>query len=115
MKYRLPASSILETVIALVIIMTIFGIATVLFVRVTASSGSVKMLIADQLLKEYAERTERRQQFFDSEDRIDGYELRRKVVRSDAWPRLCTIHYYIYDRNTQLLQEWQQIAIIHDH
>jgi hypothetical protein len=109
--YRIRSTTILETIVALVVILTVFGTATTLFVRISATSTSVKMLSAQQVLKAYAENTEQQQLFFD-EDRVIGrFEIKRQVSASGNFVNLWQIHYYIYDQNSVLLSQWQQYVI----
>jgi hypothetical protein len=107
----LKSSTILETIVALVIILTIFGIATVVFVRTTATSMSTSKLAAQQLLSAYAASTEQQRQFFNDDRRVGPFEIRRTVSASSNLPNLWQIHYYIYDRRDSLLSDWQSLAI----
>ncbi|HEY4208134.1 MAG TPA: hypothetical protein VGM31_15020 [Puia sp.] len=107
---RVKANSILETTVAMVIILTVFGIATFVFVRVSATAANTGRLQAHQVLMEYAARTEKDQEFFDDRQMIDSFEVRR-YVQGQPTGALWKIHYYIYDRNHLLLSDWQQYSL----
>jgi len=110
-KGRLQAATILETMVALSILLVIFGIAVTLFIRVGAESMSLKKLEAAPLLKDFSEDTRRQGEFVDGERRIDGFTLKRRVTEMNDIPGLWRIHYYIYDRDDHLLQDWQQFVL----
>jgi hypothetical protein len=105
------ASSILETIAALVIILVIFGIGTSIFVSVSATTSSIERLRATQILKEYADNTEKYQQFHDEQQQLDSFEVRRAVTEEKPG-RLWKVQYSIYDRRHSLLAEWQQYALV---
>jgi len=107
----LKSSTLLETIVALVVIVTIFGIATVLFVRITATSMSTTRLAAQQLLSSYAANTEQQRQFYNDDKIIGHFEIKRTVEASRNIANLWQIHYYIYDRRDSLLSDWQSFAV----
>lgn len=110
-KARLRAGTLLETMIALVIIVTIFGIATMVLVRVTAGSASVRKLRAERILERYAEDTRRQGLFTDEERSLDSFIIRREVKGTDISKNLWQIHYIIYDQGRIPLAEWQQLVL----
>ncbi|HTC00444.1 MAG TPA: hypothetical protein VK705_07160 [Ferruginibacter sp.] len=107
--YRLRGNTILETIVALVIIITIFGTATTLFVKVAASSTSMQKLTAENILKTYAIKTEEQKLFFTDEEEINGYRVKREVTAMDNLKNMTMIHFYIFDQNNKLLSDWQQL------
>jgi type II secretory pathway pseudopilin PulG len=109
--YKIRSTTILETIVALVIILAVFGTATTLFVRISATSTSVKKLAAQQVLKAYAENTERRHLCFDEDLMVGRFEVKRQVSASRNFVNLWQIHYYIFDQNSVLLSQWQQYVI----
>jgi hypothetical protein len=108
---KLRANSILETIVALVIILTLFGIATSFFARVGARAVSVNKLAAEQVLQAYAENTSRNEEFFNSEEQVDSFAVRRRVFPVERYPNLLLVHFYVYDRRDSLLTDWQQYAL----
>jgi hypothetical protein len=107
----MKASTILETIVALVIILAVFGIATTIFIRVGAVAISMRKLSAEQVLRHYAETTWREHLFFDSDERINGYEASRRVTEVQDETGLWRIHFYIYDHDHMLLTDWQQYVL----
>lgn len=111
MIISIRSNTILETVVALVIILAVFGAATRIIVSVTSASMSVKRLTAEQLLKAYAENTERQKQFYDADTLAGRFRIKRTIVTGGSYPNLCQIHYAIYDTRDSLLAQWQGNAI----
>lgn len=108
---RLQAATILETMVALSILLVIFGIAITVFIRVGSGSLSLKKLEAAQVLKDYSEDTRLQGAFVDGDRRVDGFTLKRQVTGIQDIPKFCRIHYYIYDRDGHLLLDWQQLVL----
>jgi hypothetical protein len=108
---KLKSSTILETIVALVIILAFFGIATTVFVRVTATSMSTTKLRAEQLLKVYAEKTARERLFFDEEVIQEDLRLQRIALPAMGSPNLWEMRYSIYDSRDSLLSHWKSLLI----
>jgi hypothetical protein len=107
--FRVNGNTILETIVALVIIITVFGTATTLFVKVAASSTSMQKLTTENILKNYATKTEEEKLFFTDEETIDGYRVKREVTALDNIKNMILIHFYIFDQNNKILNDWQQL------
>lgn len=107
----LKSNTILETAVALVIIFAIFGIATVFFVRITATSITTTKLRAIQALKAYAENTEDQRLFFNDRQTIGDFSVKRIIKATGDFPNLWQIHYCIYDSHDNLLSDWQTFAM----
>jgi type II secretory pathway pseudopilin PulG len=108
---KLKGNTILETIVALVIILTVFGIATTIFARVVAGSVPMKKMAAEQVLKIYAETTRQQHDFVDSDEKIDSFIVRRRVTEMKDYGNLWRIHYTIYDQDNSLLADWQQYTL----
>jgi len=108
---KIKASSILETLVALTILLVIFGIVTTVFVQVSLNSGSEKQFKVEQLLNEFAKSTKDERSYFDDEVKKDDFLLQRKVEKYYDNPVVVHIHFLIYDANNKLLQDWNELAI----
>jgi type II secretory pathway pseudopilin PulG len=108
---RLRSNSILEVLVALVIITIIFGIATTIFIRVTLSSRSETKMSAEQLLKEYAENTERNQLLFNERVIRGTFRIERISTPSGDNHNLWQIRYTIYDIKDSLLSAFNSFVI----
>jgi type II secretory pathway pseudopilin PulG len=105
---KAKASTILETIVAMVIITTIFGIAIFVFVRSGLTATSQKKMKAEQVLKLYATKTRLQGEFFDTDEQIDSFEVKRQVVSLNEFSKLWRIHFFVYDPGHVLLAQWQQ-------
>jgi hypothetical protein len=94
-----------------VIITTIFGIATTIFVRVTATSMTTTELNARQLLKAYAENTERNQLLYNERITRGDFHIQRTSTPCKDYPNLWQIGYAIYDRRDSLLAGWNSFIL----
>jgi len=97
-----------STILAMVIITTVFGIAIFVFVRTGLTSTAQKKMRAEQVLKQYAAKTRLRGEFFDADEQIDSFEVKREVVSINEFSKLWRIHFYVYDPGHVLLAQWQQ-------
>jgi type II secretory pathway pseudopilin PulG len=107
---RLPAFSLPETIVALVIILGVFGLGVVVLTGTGRTHLSVEQLNAVNLLEQYADST-RTQRLWTSDSVVMGtFVLRRKVETYPGYDSLLQIHYYIYDTNRKLLADWQSLV-----
>src|SRR5688572_7097098 len=70
---RIPGATLIEVIVALVIIMIIFGIAMMIYINVLNSSTSAGVANANLLLKEISEETIVTKRYFD--EQINNNEL----------------------------------------
>ena len=108
---RVIASTILETVVALVIIMTIVGIATTIFVRTSATLPTMQRLKAENVMKSYAERSQREREFFDDYEVIDSFAVKREVASAPRINNLWQMHFYVYNKDSVLLCDSRYLFI----
>ena len=108
---KVKAVTIPETIVSLVIILAIFGIATTLFVHVTRTSISLKNVNAYRTLEAYAAMTSWQHEPADDSTQINGFRIQRQVSRADASGALWRIHFYIYDNTGLLITDWQEYVL----
>lgn len=107
---RVAAFSLPETIVALVIILGIFGIATVVLTGTGRSYLTVQKLAAADMLRQYEERTHRLGEFTSDSTVVGEFVLRRQVQTYPGYDSLLSIHYYIYDANRKILADWQSLV-----
>ncbi len=76
---KLKASSLAETLVAMVIVMLSFGIATLVFSNVTRSSSLPQKIKAETMLKGIAIRSKQEKLFLDATFQSAGMEIRKKI------------------------------------
>jgi Tfp pilus assembly protein PilE len=100
---RLPGSTIVETIVALVVILVIFGIATTVFVQVSLHSFSVRKQQAAALINDYAVSTGEQHSFFNEEVTKDGLLLKKEVTGYPGNEQVTVITFEIRDSNNEIL------------
>lgn len=108
---RAKASTLLEVLVAMVIISTIVGIAMFVFINTGRGGSLQRKIAAEQILKAYATKTKANGQFFDADEHIDSFEVRRQVFHLNDFSKLWRVHFYIYDTRHILLSDWQQYIL----
>jgi|GEM_PF-1289203 hypothetical protein len=77
---KITASSLLETMIAMVIIMLVFGISTMIFVNVTSGNFSLQKRKADLLIKQALIQTKEQKAYVDETLDYDLIKIDRHVT-----------------------------------
>jgi hypothetical protein len=100
---RVSGTTIVETIVALVIILALFGIAVTVVVQVTAQSATSVKLKAAQAINEYALNTARHKSFVSEEIVVDGLAI-AKEVSPYRYDNVLAVTFTVYDKNRQILQ-----------
>lgn len=111
-SYRLPASSLLEVMVALVVIFTVFGLATSLYVKITMSSYHLAQAKAMAELGKIAADTKLNQTFIDETFPLGSFTVQKTVKEYAAQPNLLEIRFEAKDVNNKVLGEKKQIVTI---
>ena len=109
---KLPASSLLEVIISMLIIIVIFGIAMMIFSNVTNSSLSVKKLKAGALIKQQMLVLARSPHPADGTLQADEFKLDIKVSAYNE--KLNEVSITAYDGNQQPVALLKQIMVKRD-
>ena len=88
---RLPASSLLEVVVATTILVLVFGLALASLTRLTLTGPRQRQLRGQQLVAHAAAVTIREQAWHARTWREAGFELTQEVTLSPATPTLLTL------------------------
>ena len=109
LKGRVQASTILEVVISMVIIVVVFGIAMMIYTNVLRMSLSVKKLKARALLNEMAMNAEHSPADATTVVIADDFRIEQETKPYNGNAALIEIHLTAYDSNKQKIAELQQI------
>lgn len=111
LKSTVRASSLLEVVISMVIIVAVFGIAMMIYTNVLRSSLSSQKLKAEALLKEAAFTAEHNAvntaQTFTAED----FRIEQEIKPYRGNTALIELHLTAYDQNQQKIAELQEVLL----
>lgn len=105
---KIKASTILETVVALVIILAIFSIATSIFINTAKVSVSIQKIKAREFLKVYAQKTKDEKLFYDEEQKEEDLIVKRELISNYKETSLITFRFSVYDINEVELASWNE-------
>ncbi|GAB3909921.1 hypothetical protein [Mucilaginibacter boryungensis] len=111
---KVQASSVLEVIISMLVIIIIFGIAMMIFSNVTNSSLSIKKSKAEALIKQQMLLLARSQHLADETLRADEFKLDVKVSAYSENKKLNEVSITAFDGNQQQVAVYKQIMINKD-
>ncbi|MEZ2337951.1 hypothetical protein AB6735_20045 [Mucilaginibacter sp. RCC_168] len=106
---RLSASSLMEAVIAMVIMVLVFGIAMMIYTNVTRLSLSVRKIRAQAILQEFLYQTAKKSSKDNQHIQVDEFEIEQKVSPFGPGTGLIQIELTAFGENHQQLAQLQQI------
>ena len=113
LKSRVKASSILEVIISMIIIMVVFGISMMIYTNVLSSSLSGKKIRAQALLQETMLEAEHATVNTTQTSTIDDFRIEQDAKPYNDDPDLTVIHLTVYDENQQKVSELQKVIVNH--
>lgn len=106
---RVKASTILEVIVSMVVIVLVFGIAMMIFANVTRTSLSVKKTKALAILNHVMSIAEMNQQNITQTISVDDFRIEQEVKPYGENANLIDIHLTAYDQNQQKVAELEKI------
>lgn len=114
LETRVKASTVLEVIVSMVIIIGVFGIAMMIYTNVTRASLSGQKLKAEAVLSEVMKNMDKAELSSDQQSVIDGLSVERSVKSYSENNELLQVDLKAYDHNHQLLAELHQLVIKSD-
>ena len=108
---KVNASTILEVVIAMVIIILVFGIAMMIYTNVLRLSLSAKKIKAQAILQEIVLKSEQTKDLSTQSITIDDFRVDQEIKPYLDDTLLNEIHVTAYDGNQQKITELQKVII----
>jgi Tfp pilus assembly protein PilE len=108
---KVRASTLLEVVIAMVIIILVFGMAMMIYANVLRLSLSAKKIKAQAVLQDIALKAEQTGQYSTGSVTIDDFRIEQEVQPFSNDTLLNKIHLTVYDANQQKITELQKVLI----
>jgi hypothetical protein len=108
-KGRIKASSIMEVIISMVVIVVVFGIAMMIYSNVIRLSFSAKKLKAAAVLKEALINAEEGMQQEDRSFTLEDIQVEQKVAPYPGVEGLLEIRLVAYDENKEQLAQLQKL------
>jgi type II secretory pathway component PulJ len=106
---RVKASTILEVVVSMVIIILVFGIAMMIYTNVLRMSLSVKKIKAQALLQETLLKAETTKDRSTQSLIMDDLRIEQEIKPFNNDSLLSEIHLTAYDANQQKITELQKV------
>src|ERR1700761_6241801 len=104
---RLNGKTIVEAVVAMVIIVTVFTIAATLFAQTGRKFTVNKKAKAAGVLMAYSLQTKRLREAFAGTEILNGFVVKREVEDSLS-SYVARFHFSVYDADGALLDEWRE-------
>ena len=108
---RLLGTTLIETLIAMTILIVITVIGFMIFTQVIFQNLSNQKLKASLILKVYADSTLTHSQYFDDTWQNDDISLIRKVETNDAYSGIIQLHFTAFNRSGNLLSEEKKLVL----
>ncbi|MFT4093084.1 MAG: hypothetical protein QM640_05540 [Niabella sp.] len=101
-KYHITAYSIIEVIVALVIILFLFFIATEFLMNMNKQGFNVQRIEAANALDEYMQTTNAAKDFSTAKTQINGWTVSREVQPFPGADSLISIQYIVYKKDSTL-------------
>lgn len=111
----LKAATLVESLIAMVIIIITLGIATMIYSNVLDSDKQRKQLKAIFLLKQELIKTKTEKTFLDSEEQINDWSLKKVVKRFDQTENLYCLSMSVLDAEGKTIAVKNELVIVTDN
>ncbi|HEY9000688.1 MAG TPA: hypothetical protein VIM89_05010 [Mucilaginibacter sp.] len=111
LRSKVAGSTIAEVMVAMVILVTIFGIAMMIYARVTGLSPSAQNIQARAILKEHLLMAEHISYSTDSLIDTAGLHIEIATKPYDRDTSLQVIRLTAYDQNRQIVAELQKLEL----
>jgi hypothetical protein len=108
---RLKASSLLEIMVALVVIFTVFAIATGLYTNVMRSSFGVQQTMAKSEVERLAQLAKAKQLFLDEHLTYPSFSVEKTVKPWGNGNEALVLHFIARNGENKVLSEYQEIVL----
>ncbi len=108
---KVKASTLVETIIALTLIMFVFGLATTIFVRLINSNLSTTALRAEKTLENFRLTTHNELAYFDEQVNEDGFIIKRWVEEESGGGNLIRLRFQVLDDQHNKLSEIKELVM----
>lgn len=102
-KYLLPANSLVEVIVALIILLFVFSIVIEFLTRINPSSLNAKKIEASGVLNSFIKDTEKQKKYFTSKEQINNWLVSKEIQTEPRSDSLSQIRYTVSDIGDSLL------------
>jgi len=107
----LKASTLMESLVAMVIIVVSLGVGTMIYSNVLNSDKQVLQLKATCILDQQAAQTKTEKSFLDDEKLLGNWKIKKKVDLYDQTKNLYQLTFSAFDGNGQLIAIRKELII----
>ena len=108
---RAKASSILEVLISMVIILIVFGIAMMISANLLRSSLSIKKINAQAVLSKLMIKIESKAYLTNKTFKLDSFIVEQEFIAPAVNPDLIEVHLTAYDVNQEKITDLKKLII----
>ncbi len=112
LKEKIKASTLIEALVAMVIVMTCFGIASMIYVNVLNADNNRIQLNAHLLVHELAQKAKETNSFLDEKIETNGLIIQKSVEPYHDIPNLNVLKYIAVDKKGKLIAEYKELFIL---
>ncbi|MCU0431796.1 MAG: hypothetical protein MUF42_17695 [Cytophagaceae bacterium] len=114
LKFRLKAASLLETIIALLITLTVFGISAMVYVQLLRSGLRVQTLKASQRMSELADEMRSSQHWGTETFKEEGFIIEKTTAHYAQQPSLMQLELIAADEEGRVLASHRALILPRD-
>lgn len=111
LKRKIKAATMLESMVAMVIIVVCLGVGTMIFVNVLNNDKDRVSLKASLILNKQSTFIKNEKQFIDGESTQDGYTIRQTFVKYNDTDNLFTMTLKALDENRKIVFERKELIL----
>ena len=106
---KIKGSTLVESLIAMVVVMVSFGVATTVYVNVLSSRDEIQKLKSMTILKKLAFESKQNRLFLDDNITVDGFVIEKKVVSYNGQKDLFQLKLKAFNQNEKQLAEYNEL------
>jgi competence protein ComGF len=108
----LKASTLLEVITAMVMIMVIFTVATSMFIRVTGAGSTIEKINAQLILNHKAIEVKLSQNFKDDESKEGELNVKQHIKPHGSSTSLLLLHLEAFNNDNKKLADLKELVLI---
>ena len=111
---KVKAATILETVIAMVIILIVFLVAGTIFLNISKSGVTEKSIRAYESINNYYSQLKIEEIPYQDKEEINGFLINTDIENYNDKPGLALVHCWVYDTDNKIIAEQKRIIPINN-
>ncbi len=109
---KLKASSLIEVMVALIIVMVCFGIAMIIYLNVSQSDRQLQRLKGKLILNEIAIKTKNENSYIDDKIEFESINVNKTINPYNGIPGISLLLLEAYDLNGNKIVERKELVIV---